>query len=173
MPRCKNCKEKYEPLRFNHKYCLKDECIKAFVEETKRVMWQSKKTKMRDALKTLSDYRREAQTAFNAYIRKRDEGKPCISCGTPLIGKYDAGHYFSVGGHESLRFDENNVHGQCVTCNQWKHGNLIFYRKGLLSRIGESAILDLEAKANIETKRTKEELEAITKEYKKKLKNFL
>ena len=33
--RCKNCKQKFEPIRFNHKYCLKDECIKAFVSEVK------------------------------------------------------------------------------------------------------------------------------------------
>jgi hypothetical protein len=172
MPRCKNCKEKYEPIRFNHKYCLKDECIKVFVEETKKAMWMSKKTKMVNALKTLSDYRREAQTAFNSYIRKRDEGKPCVSCNAPLLGKYDAGHYFSVGGHEALRFDERNVHGQCVTCNQYKHGNLIFYRHGLLARIGETELVDLESKANVPVKRTKEELENITKEYKKKLKEF-
>jgi hypothetical protein len=33
MPRCKKCKEKFEPIRFNHKYCLKDECIRAFVAD--------------------------------------------------------------------------------------------------------------------------------------------
>ena len=26
MPRCKNCKEKFEATYFNEKYCKKDEC---------------------------------------------------------------------------------------------------------------------------------------------------
>ena len=34
-----------------------------------------------DSLKTASDYIKEAQVAFNAYIRVRDKNKQCISCG--------------------------------------------------------------------------------------------
>lgn len=34
------------------------------------------------ALLTRGDYIKKAQTAFNAFIRERDEGKPCPSCGT-------------------------------------------------------------------------------------------
>ncbi len=66
-----------------------------------------------------------AQVVFNKYIRLRDKDKPCVSCDKPLGSKYDAGHYFSSGGHKAVTFDENNVHGQCVTCNQHKHGNLL------------------------------------------------
>ena len=61
---------------------------------------------------------------FNKYIRQRD--KRCISCNAPTE---NAGHYFSAGNHASLRFDERNVHGQCIRCNKWLHGNLIEYRK--------------------------------------------
>ncbi len=34
--RCKNCRDKFEPVRFNQKFCLQDECIKAFVEDVKQ-----------------------------------------------------------------------------------------------------------------------------------------
>ena len=32
MPRCKNCKEKFEAKHFNQKYCFKTDCIKVWVE---------------------------------------------------------------------------------------------------------------------------------------------
>jgi hypothetical protein len=53
--RCKNCKEKFEPIRFNHKYCLKDECVRAFVAEAKEKMWKQTKAKMKNDIKTNSD----------------------------------------------------------------------------------------------------------------------
>lgn len=81
--RCKNCREKFEPIRFNHKYCLKDECIKAFVEEVKANQWKTTKKRMKEDLKTLQDWLKEAQTIFNKYIRLRDMGLPCVSCGQP------------------------------------------------------------------------------------------
>jgi len=77
MPRCKNCKDKFEPIRFNHKYCLKDECIRAFVAETKEKMWKQTKVRMKNELKTTSDWMKEAQKVFNQYIRLRDKHKPC------------------------------------------------------------------------------------------------
>ena len=79
---------------------------------------------------------RELQRTFNKYIRLRDKGKPCISCGRPLREKYDAGHCFSVGAYPNLRFNEDNVHGQCVSCNQHKHGNVTEYTINLPKRIG-------------------------------------
>lgn len=67
---------------------------------------------------------REAQKAFNAFIRKRDEQLPCISCGgtqlnvTYLRGGYwDCGHFKTVGGFPELRFEEFNANKQCKSCN--------------------------------------------------------
>ena len=45
--RCKNCREKFEPARFNMKYCLKDECVRVFVEEVKAKQWKQKKQKIK------------------------------------------------------------------------------------------------------------------------------
>ena len=87
--RCKNCKEKFEPIRFNQKYCLKDECIRVFVEEAKSKAWKKTKSKMKTDLMTLQDYIKLAQQVFNKYIRLRDAGNVCISCGNKLGEKYD------------------------------------------------------------------------------------
>jgi hypothetical protein len=54
--RCKNCKEKFEPISFNQKFCFKDECFKAFVEEIKVKTWKETKTRMKQDLKTTQDW---------------------------------------------------------------------------------------------------------------------
>jgi len=84
---------------------------------------------------------------FNKYIRERDKDKPCISC-----GKYttlQAGHFYSAGHHSALRFEEDNVHGQCVRCNMYLSGNLNQYRINLEKRIGKERLHELDMKAQI------------------------
>ena len=169
--RCKNCKDKFEPIRFNHKYCLKDECIRAFVAETKEKMWKQTKFRMKTELKTTSDWMKEAQKVFNQYIRLRDKHKSCVSCESKLGSKYDAGHYFSSGGHKAVTFDEDNVHGQCVACNQYKHGNLLNYQIGIEKRIGAERLLQLHEKAHQTRKYSADELQEIIKIYKQKIKD--
>ena len=85
--------------------------------------------------KTIPQLKAIAVKHFHKWIRLRDEGKPCISC-----GKYrtlEAAHYFSAGLHSIKKFDEDNVHGQCKYCNRHLHGNLIEYRRGLIEKIGQ------------------------------------
>lgn len=168
MPRCKNCKDKFEPIRFNHKYCLKDECIKAFVAEVNQKQWKEKKTKMQNDLKTTQDWLKEAQTIFNKYIRLRDMGLWCISCGKQPKKK-NAGHYFSSGGHSNVRFDEDNVHLQCEHCNTYLSGNLLNYQIGIEKRIGSKKLLELHARAHTEKRWSVDELKEIIKTYKFKV----
>jgi len=87
----------------------------------------------------------KTQRVFNSYIRSRDEGLPCISCGNDKGNQ--AGHYFTVKGFSALRFDEWNVNLQCAGCNLFLHGNQAMYRIGLVDRIGDKAVAELESKA--------------------------
>jgi hypothetical protein len=98
----------------------------------------------KERLKTRRDWVREAQSAFNRYIRLRDTGQPCISCGRHHSGQYHAGHYLSVGARPELRFDERNVHLQCAPCNNHLSGNIVLYRQGLIHKIGLAAVEWLE-----------------------------
>lgn len=84
---------------------------------------------------------------FNAYIRKRDENQPCISCGRYTT--LQAGHYLSAGKHPRVRFNEKNVHGQCLPCNYYNSGAPLQYRANLIRKIGEEAVLALEDMARI------------------------
>ena len=61
---------------------------------------------------------------------------PCISCGSLARTSWDAGHYRARSVAPALRFHPDNVHRQCVQCNQHQHGNLIDFRIGLVKRIG-------------------------------------
>ena len=69
---------------------------------------------------------------FNKFIRERDKDEGCISCGSPI---QHAGHFYSGGHYSSLKFDTDNVHGQCLRCNNFLHGNLNEYRRNILNRI--------------------------------------
>lgn len=105
--------------------------------------------KARERLKTRSDYLKEAQRAFNAWIRERDHDRPCISCGAENPsdsrgGSWDCGHYRSTGANPELRFCELNAHKQCKQCNQHLSGNVANYRISLRERIGDDALAWLE-----------------------------
>lgn len=98
----------------------------------------------KDAIKPLSHWTKQAQQAFNAWIRARDTGKPCISCGRMHGGKVNAGHFLSTGARPELRFVETNCHLQCEPCNTHLAGNLIPYRAELIHRIGQAEVDRLE-----------------------------
>lgn len=130
----------------------------------------------KEKLKTRSDWMKEAQTAFNAFVRFRDRYQPCICCGQPLHsgevgGQYDCGHYRSVGSAPHMRFDERNAHAQRKQCNRWGSGRAVDYRIGLIARIGLEAVEDLEADQSVR-KWTIDELKAIRDEYRTRLREL-
>jgi len=127
------------------------------------------KTRLNE-LKSKSEYMKEAQQAFNAYIRARD-GKICISCGTqkPDI-QYHAGHYRTTKACPELRFNETvNVNSQCSTCNNHLSGNILKYRINLIKKVGLDLVEWVEGN-HPPKKYTIEDLKNIRKVYKEKLK---
>jgi hypothetical protein len=171
--RCKNCKVKFEPKYFNQKFCLEnDECIKSHVEYSRVKAWKDKKKKMKESLQTKSDYVKILQILVNKYVKIRDNGKPCISCQKEITGKTDAGHYYSVGNYPSVRFDLRNIHSQCINCNQFNGGNLIEYRKHLITKIGQNEFDDLDRLAHQNRQFTIDEIKDEIKKYKQWMKEI-
>lgn len=170
--KCRSCKKDFEPLYRNgiivSRLCLS--CITAKAKHKVHRDNAKEKVKAKERLKTHSEWLNDLQKVFNKYIRLRDIGKPCISCNNPLIGKYDAGHYFSVGAYPNLRFNEDNVHGQCVACNQHKHGNGNEYSLMLPIRIGQERFDNLLKSRNEPLKLTTEEIKEKIAYYKSKIK---
>lgn len=89
-------------------------------------------------VKPTSYFIKQAQQAFNEFIRYRDRELPCISCGRHHEGQYHAGHFRTTGANPELRFNEDNCHRQCAPCNNHLSGNLIAYRPALIEKIGQS-----------------------------------
>lgn len=126
----------------------------------------------KEALKSRADHLKDTQHAFNAWIRQRDIGQPCISCGTTADVQYCAGHYRTTAAAPELRFEPLNVHLQCNrNCNMGKSGNLLGYRTGLIEKIGIEAVEWLEG-PHEPKKYTVEQLKAITAEYRAKTKEL-
>ena len=124
--------------------------------------------------KSIGWLKAKAQSYFNAFIRERDNGKGCISCDS--FHTPHATHFYSVRMYDGLRFNEDNVHGGCVSCNTFLHGNLFEYGKRLPDRIGRERFERLQDCA-AEYKRhghkwERRELIEIIEKYKNKLKTL-
>ena len=185
---CKHCRKKFEQKIFNYRYCeLTQECkeagtdfkIQKAIEQGRKNIQIAKKekfSKMKENVKTLSQYEAEAKKSFQHFIRLRDKDLPCISCGNPNPTDWCGSHYFSAGMYSGLMFDERNCHGACNTyCNKYLSGNLIEYRKGLIVRYGALFVEKLESESNEKRnfKYTKEQLIAKKLQYDIKVKVLL
>ena len=138
MKKCKVCKNSFKPTYSSVQMVCSVECGYKYAQKnTKKVIKEnkSKLNKRKNDLKTLGQHLNELQVLFNTWIRLRDKGLLCISCQKPCK-KENAGHFRSVGNCPSLRFESLNVHLQCEYCNTYQHGNLLKYRKNLISKIG-------------------------------------
>jgi hypothetical protein len=49
-----------------------------------------------------------------------------------------------------MRFDYDNIHGQCTYCNRYLEGNTINYRFGLIKRYGKKYVESLEKRQLLE-----------------------
>ena len=172
--KCRNCGNPFVPTRPFETWCSFDcgvaiaqsKLSKKKAQESTRKRIEHREAKER--IKTRAEYIKEAQQAFNAYIRKRDYGKPCICCGLPTKEGDHAGHWKPTSSSPELRFNEDNVHLQRIQCNVFLHGNVANYRAGLIQRIGLDRVEQLEAKQEPK-KWSIEELKTIKQTYKAKL----
>lgn len=133
----------------------------------------SKERKERNGLTTLLE---SVKTACHKYIRLRDKGKPCISCGHPYHSDHQAGHFYKAELFSSLKYNEYNINGQCQKCNLRMEGNESQYRVNLPYRIGMEKYRELEQLADLEKKQDfkwdREELKKIRSYYNQKIKEL-
>ena len=174
----KTCRASFVPRQSFQTWCSPDCAVviaRGKQEKKRKAMAtiERREIKVRkEKLKTRSDHMREAQQAFNEFIRWRDQaaGHLCISSGKPLDwsgNAVDAGHYRSVGSAPHLRFDERNCHAQSKQDNRFLSGNAVDYRIGLIARIGQEAVDALESDQSVR-KYTVDEIKAIKAAYRAK-----
>ena len=150
--RCKSCRKQCEPFNSLNAFCDADCAIsylngntgKKLIEKVKRKKFREKKKEV----KGLSHWSRVTQTVVNKYVRLRDRNLPCISCGkwdhelkeAVRKGKWDAGHYKTVGSHPEIRFDTKNINKQCLNCNGFNAGNIPGQERGIEARYGQERL---------------------------------
>jgi len=179
---CKNpdCGMKFKPYYNSLQPVCSIACARILAKIKEGKKWRLEKAKRKAALMTHSGYIKKLVPIFNKYIRERDKHKGCISCkatfvkddkaAIPEFKKFDAGHCFPAGHYANIRFDESNVHGQCVECNQHLHGNQAEYVLNLPDRIGENSFARLMKIRHEDMKHSIPELKALIIKYKEKSK---
>lgn len=174
MRTCRVCRERYTPARALQAVCSTTCAITAAARKREKAAAEDRR-QTRAALvklKSRAELVKEAQTAFNAWIRARDAHLPCVSCGRHHNGQYHAGHYRSTASRPDLRLDPANVHKQCAPCNTHLSGNLIPYRLELIARVGQAEVDRLEGPPT-GNKLTRDELIALKAEYTAKTRKAL
>lgn len=161
--KCKVCKAWYEPYTSTQQVCSIP-CSLELVKQQNLKKAEAKHKARKRELTPISEFHKKAQAAFNAFIRERDKGLSCVSCGRMHQGQWHAGHYQPVGRKPALRYSEVNCHRQCSVCNNHHSGQLVDYRKNLITRVGLDIVEWLE-RDHEPRKWTRDELEVLAKHY--------
>jgi hypothetical protein len=165
---CKVCNSDYNPRSSLQKVCSWECSVKYAKLKTAK----KEKAEKKKELLTNKDYIKLAQNAVNAFIRLRDTGQPCISCGKEINGVRHASHFIAAFAHSNIRFHEDNIWVSCYKCNVMLSGNQLEYRKRLIPKIGLERVEWLENNAHIIKKYSNEELIEIIGIFKQKIKDL-
>lgn len=142
----KKCRTRGCDNEFTQYNTLQNLCVPCLVKKGRKIQEKTERKEhklAKEKLMTKSDHAALAQAQCNRYIRARDKGQVCISCQKPPR-KVQAGHYRSVGAQGALRFNESNIHLQCMYCNSHLSGNAIEYRIHLVEKLGVEMVEWLE-----------------------------
>lgn len=176
--KCRHCGNTFTPTYSTTQVTCSVNCsisYSKFKEIKKQAkQWAKEKKERKTALMSHSEWLKLLQVVFNTFIRERDKKDGCISCETTANVKYDAGHFFSVGGFPNVRFDEDNVHKQCSNnCNVHLSGNIHNYQPRLIEKIGIKRFEALELRARkSQSKLSIPEIQEKITEYKNKIKQL-
>ena len=171
--KCRSCGDTYSPWSGTQKACS-PRCALALAQKQRERKAAKAAKEMRrrnraakERIKPRGTWLSEAQAEFNKWVRLRDYGEPCISCGRHHQGQHHASHYRSVGACPELRFEPLNVHKSCAPCNSHLSGNLIEYRLRLIDKIGQDKVDWLEG-PHEPKKYTGEQIKAIRADYRRR-----
>lgn len=151
--------------------------IQVVSKSAKRREMMERAAKERSERKSIVYLLENVRTACHQYIKLRDKGKPCISCGALWDSTHQAGHFYKAELYSSLKFHEHNIHSQCQKCNIHKEGNESPYRVALIEKFGPEYVKALDGLATMERQSShfkwdREDLQALRVYYKRKIKEL-
>lgn len=127
---------------------------------------------------TIAKYKKRIWTKYvSPYIRLRDCDEhfeiQCCTCNTKRHWKKMHAGHFKHGNTKQSYFYEKNVHGQCVSCNMYRSGNLAVYCIFLESKYGHGILQEIDKLADSSATWNWNSLEYIELEYKEKLEQLM
>lgn len=112
--------------------------------------WKKVKKK---ATGPLPEAKEKLMALAKKYIKLRDE-HTCWSCGKQNLSGKDlhGGHFIpdSIGG-VILRYDEDNIHPQCLHCNHFLSGNQAEYYRKMVEVYGQEFVDEMFRKKHQDT----------------------
>lgn len=96
----------------------------------------------------------------------------CITCKKREHWKNVHAGHFVKRSVNSLRYDSENVNGQCGQCNVYKYGEQYAYSKALDEKYGDGTAKKLFDRRGEQHKFTKEELQQIIDDSKEEIKFY-
>lgn len=141
---CDDCKAQrstvYVPKKFNYDLKLKDVYKIPSVSKTNKKIIKEK---------SLSSYKADLQEEINLIVRLIDKGHPCFCDLTKRMKLITAGHIWSVGSNETLRFHLLNIWGQDFNSNGYKGGEPVQFKIGITTVYGLELWEQIEALKSI------------------------
>ena len=144
--RCKECKEKFEPIEFLQKFCKgNDDCLAAEalynlkkIKEKQIKDWNKEKPQRK--IKAYSNrFKKELESNINKLSKMIDKSfghVTCIDCDSKM-DLIHAAHFHNVSGNENLRYNLDVIHSARAYCNQYSSEHKVGYRTGLEKRYGK------------------------------------
>jgi len=132
---CRECWFKFLKSEKSNDY------IKKMLPKAKRkteILKKQKRIKEKKDNKQKSDYEKLLQKKVNKIARMLDVNTGCHSCERPYNwnGRWDGGHFYSVGSNPTIRYNLHNIYKQCMVCNHFKHANDRAYKEKLIKIFG-------------------------------------
>ena len=94
----------------------------------------------------------------------------CVTCGKKGHYKRMQGGHFVPGRRQSILFIEENIHVQCINCNNYLSGNVMEYERFMVNTYGKDAVDEIRALKNVVVSHTREELAEMQDGYKQRIK---
>lgn len=142
---CKICKEKFESKNVSTEVvCSEYNCRvefalqvvaknKANKEKEDRKKRAEEKRKMRD---NITNWKNELQDEVNLIVRLIDKDLPCLAKGI-YANQFHAGHIFSRGSNQTIRYNLHNIHRQSAQSNHFQNEDGLL-REGLVKEYGQN-----------------------------------
>ena len=148
MPRCKSCKEKFEPKEFLQKFCKGSiDCLTA---EGLYKLDKHKKQEVKDWKKKVKDFKQsDPKHKSNPRNMLKEEvqklarlidvrfGFNCCCCNKIIEGSGHGAHYHNKGGNENIMYNLHIIHRSRAYCNMYNSEHKKDYPVEMKRRYGK------------------------------------